>query len=337
MQLLQVFDRVSRFNTEGAGDCRYGLEKDRPGVVSGRNNLRFSLQIILTVSLYLSSSCYALSTIPFHEAGECDATASMFSGAVPDHPYEIVARYPHDQDAFTQGLTFYRGNLYESTGKYRQSSLRLLDLRTGRVLKEQRLSHDLFGEGLAVLGQQLVQLTWKSGKVFLYTPAELRVTGGFNIKGEGWGATGYRDQLVISDGSAWLRFLDAADYHQLKRLQVKFGGNPVRGLNELETVDGLIYANIYPGDCIAQIDPRSGQVVGWINLEGLMPLSARSHSSAVTNGIAYNAETGELFVTGKLWPYIYKLRLLKRKSLPDKQPHYRQTPDDAGDMITNGV
>ncbi|TCK18214.1 glutamine cyclotransferase [Thiogranum longum] len=328
---------MSRFRTEGVGDCRYGLEKSRPRVVSSRNNLPFALQIILTISLCQYGSCYALSKTPFLEAHECDATASKLSGTVPDRPYEIVARYPHDQDAFTQGLTFYRGNLYESTGKYRQSSLRLLDLETGNVLKEQRLSHDLFGEGLTVLGQQLVQLTWKSGKAFLYTPDELRETGGFNINGEGWGATGYRNQLVISDGSAWLRFLDARDYHQLKRLQVKFQGNPVKGLNELETVDGLIYANIYPGDCIAQIDPRSGQVVGWINLEGLMPLSARSHSSAVTNGIAYNAETGELFVTGKLWPYIYKLKLLRRKALPDIRPHHRQAPDDAGDMITNGV
>ncbi len=247
-------------------------------------------------------------------------TASQTSvDAAPRHLFEVVARYPHDRNAFTQGLVFYRGDLYESIGIRGRSSVRRLDLKSGQVLKTRRLNKELFGEGLTVLDQRLVQLTWQSGSAFIYAPADLRQTGSFTFSGEGWGSTGFDGQLVISDGSSRLKFVDTDAYQQTASLQVTDHGRPVAGLNELETVDGLIYANVYPSDCIAQIDPQSGRVVGWIDLSGLMPLSERPHRSAVANGIAYKQETGELFVTGKLWPYIYQLRLLKTEALPDKQ------------------
>lgn len=239
--------------------------------------------------------------------------------ALPSYPFEVTARYPHDPDAFTQGLVFYQGELYESTGIQGHSSVRKVDLKTGRVLETHVLDKQLFGEGLARVGQQLVQLTWRSGSAFVYATENLQQTGQFALKGEGWGSTHVDQQLVISDGSSWLRFMDTTDYRETDTLQVRAQGYPVKGLNELEFVEGQIFANIYPTDCIARIDPGTGQVVGWINLAGLMPLSERPDGSAVANGIAYDPETARLFVTGKRWPYIYQLKLLNRTMLPDKQ------------------
>lgn len=204
------------------------------------------------------------------------------------------------------------------------------------MLKTRRLSNDLFGEGLAALDDQLVQLTWQSGSAFIYSPTELRQTGEFSISGEGWGVTVVGEHLVISDGSSWLRFLDSTRFQQKITLQVEERGRPVAGLNELEMVDGLIYANIYPGDCIAQIDPQSGQVVGWIDLSGLMPWSERRNRSAVANGIAYNPETGGLFVTGKLWPYLYELKITQPVTRPGKRAASTSTGRDTKKMMIDG-
>jgi len=248
------------------------------------------------------------------------AVALTLSGSVASviH-YRVVNRYPHDPNAFTQGLVYYRGDLYESTGLRGHSAVRRLALKSGRVLDERRIGHKLFGEGLAVLGKQLVQLTWQAGSAFTYTIEDLSQSGEFSFEGEGWGATRLNGELVISDGSSRLRFLSPDDYHQTHTLQVSARGRPLEGLNELEAVGGLIYANVYPSDCIARIDPYSGHVVGWLDLHGLMPVSERPHRSAVANGIAYNAHTGDLFVTGKLWPYLYQLRLQSSAVLPKKR------------------
>lgn len=308
---------------DGAGSCNFGPDRAKARPTPGF----YCLAIGLVLGLNLPTSTLALSTIPVAGQHNCSTQDRFSPDAAPNRPFEVVARYPHDQDAFTQGLAFHQGKLYESTGIRRQSSLRRLDLESGRVLKQQRLSNNLFGEGLAVLDDQLIQLTWQSGAAFIYSPAELQQTSSFSIGGVGWGATVLGNQLVISDGSSWLRFLDTTHYQKGSTLQVKEGGRSIKGLNELEVVDDLIYANIYPGDCIAQIDPQSGEVVGWIDLAGLIPLSERSNHSAVANGIAYNPETGELFVTGKLWPYIYQLKLLDTEILPDKQT---ALPDTTG-------
>jgi len=283
--------------------------------------------IIGLVALYLPITSEA--ETPAHPAQNCSASTlspvSYATGsqtaaeAVPNQRYEVVARYPHDRHAFTQGLVFYQGELYESTGIRGRSSVRRLDLESGRVLEAKQLDKTLFGEGLTVADHHLVQLTWQSGRAFIYAPDDLRETGTFSFGGEGWGIVVVDGRMVISDGSSWLRFIKPENYQQTGSLQVTYRGQPVVGLNELEQVNGLIYANIYPGDCIAMIDPRSGQVVSWIDLGGLMPLSERQNGSAVANGIAYNPENGDLFVTGKLWPYIYQLKLLETEALPDKQ------------------
>ena len=305
---------------------------DRPG--SGCRShapaLRFCCLVTgLIVAWNLPASSLAQPQTPSSERQSCSTlnqNSSPYALArptavevAPDRPFEVTGRYPHDQDAFTQGLVFYRGELYESTGIHGRSSVRRVDLVSGRILSTRRMNNELFGEGLTVDGKNLVQLTWQSGSAFLYAPADLRQTGTFAFHGEGWGITSTDGYLVISDGSAELRFLDTADYQQARVLPVTDHGRPLRGLNELEMVDGLIFANVYPTDCIAEIDPQSGHVVGWVDLRGLMPLSGRPDSSAVANGIAYRPDTGELFVTGKLWPYIYRLKLLKTETAGGKR------------------
>ncbi len=245
--------------------------------------------------------------------------------AVPTQRYEIVARFPHARNAFTQGLAFYQGALYESTGLRGHSSVRRLDVQSGRVLASRRLDQGLFGEGLAVSGQYLIQLTWQAGKAFIYAAADLRQTGGFAFDGEGWGGTVIAERLVISDGSARLRFIDMQTHRQVATLQVTDSGRPVQGLNELETVDGLIFANVYPTDCIAQIEPRTGEVVAWIDLDGLLPAAQRANGAALANGIAYHPQSKALFVTGKLWPYLYQLRLSQTNRLADKPFAYSAT------------
>jgi glutamine cyclotransferase len=278
--------------------------------------------------------------------GSCGSMTSRPSGwsigsatsrqDAPEHHFEVVARHPHDRAAFTQGLAFYRGKVYESTGLLGRSSVRRLDIGSGRVEHAMQLPETLFGEGLTVLNDQLVQLTWHSGSGFVYAPSDLRETGRFTYAGEGWGNTSVDSRLVISDGSSQLRFLDPVSYRVTAILPVTAHGQPVTGLNELETVDGLIFANIYPTDCVAQIDPHTGEVVGWMNLAGLLPLSERPDGSAVANGIAYDAATGHLFVTGKLWPYIYQLRMLKTQAVIDNEPALPGQGNRPGAVSTTG-
>ncbi len=237
----------------------------------------------------------------------------------PLRHYAVIARFPHDRDAFTQGLVFYQGRLYESTGLYGHSSVRMLDLESGSVLKINRLDDTLFGEGLTVLDRALVQLTWRAGRALVYRPFDLGHSARFSYTGEGWGSATIGGQLVISDGSTWLRFFDARTHRQIRRLQVTESGRPLGGLNELEAVDGVLLANIYPGDCIAQIDPTTGNVTAWIDLAGLMPMQERPGGSSVANGIAFDPESGRLFVTGKHWPYLFQIRLNNGEHAGDGQ------------------
>ncbi len=277
-----------------------------------------ALRILVTLFMLLAA-CLPLVGLAQTLSTPLPVTSSNATVSAPLRGFEVIARYPHDRAAFTQGLTFYQGHLYESTGIRGHSSIRRVELESGRVLESRHLDDSLFGEGLAVIDHHLVQLTWQSGKAFMYTPVDLSKTGVFNYSGEGWGAVGINRKLVISDGSARLKFINVGDHRQTGSLSVRDGKHPIEGLNELEWVEGLIFANVYPSDYIAQIDPVSGQVVGWIDLGRLMPSSERADSTAVANGIAYNPETGALFVTGKLWPYIYQLKLMETEVLPDKQ------------------
>lgn len=230
-------------------------------------------------------------------------------GLVPVYTFEVVNTWPHDRRAFTQGLIFHDEVFLESTGQYGESSLRRVEPRTGRVLKKVDVARQYFAEGLTLFQGKLYQLTWTTRKGFIYDPATFQMQGEFTFDGEGWGLTHDGQNLILSDGTSQIRFLDPATFSIRKTINVTDGGRPVRELNELEYVKGEIYANIWHTDRIARIDPASGRVVGWIDLTGLLPDAERDDEEAVLNGIAYDEATGRLFVTGKLWPKLFEIRL----------------------------
>lgn len=230
--------------------------------------------------------------------------------------YEVVARYPHDVKAYTQGLLIVDGKLYESTGRLGESSVRLVDLKTGKVLKKRDVDMTLFAEGLASVGGLLYQLTWTSGKALLYDRETLRpLSYGYTYtdtkKGEGWGLTTTpKGLLVLSDGSEVLHFLDPKGMKEKRRISVTDRGRKVVNLNELEWIDGEIWANVWKSDRIARIDPKTGKVLAWVNLRGILgTYRVESRIEDVLNGIAYDEETGDIFVTGKHWPYLFHIRV----------------------------
>lgn len=221
----------------------------------------------------------------------------------------VLERHPHDADAFTQGLAFVDGVLYESTGSYGHSSVRRVDLASGRVLRARALSPSLFAEGLTVALGRLYQLTWHAGIAFVRDRERLMQTGLFRYDGEGWGLAWDGQRLVMSDGSDVLRFFDPQSFTVTGRLAVHDEGRPVRRLNELEVVDGLVYANIWQTTRIARIDPSDGRVLDWIELSALVPPASDEATPDVANGIAYDAATGHLLVTGKRWPLLYEVEV----------------------------
>jgi glutaminyl-peptide cyclotransferase len=227
--------------------------------------------------------------------------------------FEVVHVYPHDPNAFTQGLVFVDGQMYESTGRLGHSSLRMVDPATGWVLKEFDLPKQYFAEGLTDWGDTLVQLTWTSGIAFVYDRSTFTVRRTFHYTGEGWGLTHDSTSLILSDGSATLRFLDPATFRETRKLKVRDENDrPVADLNELEYIRGEIYANIWHDDRIARISPRTGRVLGWSYLSGLLKPGDVSDEEAVLNGIAYDAKSDRLFVTGKLWPKLFEIKLTNR-------------------------
>lgn len=238
--------------------------------------------------------------------------AAAFLEAAPVFTYRIVHDYPHDPNAFTQGLEYRDGFLYEGTGLNGRSSLRRERLETGQVLEETSLSPDYFGEGITVLGAEIFQLTWQSHTGFIYGRASFHVERRFSYPGEGWGLTNDGRQIYMTDGSAAIRVLDPRTLGEKRRIQVRDGGAPVTELNELEWVEGEILANVWQTDRIARISPMTGQVSGWIDCSGILPSVFRTSPDAVLNGIAYDARTKRLFVTGKLWPKLYQIQIVPR-------------------------
>lgn len=244
-----------------------------------------------------------------------------FALACTAETYRVVRVYPHDVQAFTQGLVYVDGHLYESTGLKGHSSLRMDDLKTGRVLQQQDVPAEYFAEGLTNWGSTLVQLTWETHAALVYDRFTFRLLRTFYYEGEGWGLTQDGRNLILSDGSASLRYLDPATFHEVRSITVNDHGVPVTQLNELEYIHGQIYANIWHSDRIARISPTTGQVLGWIDLSGLLPASQRSNPEAVLNGIAFDAAHNRLFVTGKLWPKLFEIRVVPKpaKLLPEKR------------------
>jgi glutamine cyclotransferase len=225
--------------------------------------------------------------------------------------FKVVAAYPHDAAAFTQGLAVEAGQLYEGTGQYGASTIRRVDLATGRPEKQRALGPRYFGEGIAILDGLLYQLTWQNGVVVVYDVETFEVERTLEYAGEGWGLTHDGRELIMSDGSATIRFRDPQTFAVTRELAVTHDGVPLTRLNELEYVEGEIWANIWYDDRIARISPVDGKVLGFIDLTALYPQTARG-SEAVLNGIAYDAAAGRLFVTGKNWPQLYEIEITER-------------------------
>lgn len=229
--------------------------------------------------------------------------------APPVEAATVIATYPHDGGAFTQGLFFSEGRLFESTGQRGESAIREVDLATGKVKREVRLPAAYFGEGSTGWGRTIVSLTWQHGKGFRWDRDSFRKLGEFSYPGEGWGLTQDGESLILSDGTSELRFLDPGSFAERRRITVTWRGRPVNQLNELEYVRGTILANIWHSDLIVRIDPASGAITGVIDLRDVVASVEVRDSESVLNGIAWDDKAGKLYVTGKRWPKLFEIAL----------------------------
>jgi glutamine cyclotransferase len=256
----------------------------------------------------IASAALALATAgTLLYAGRQSATNVAVPRA-PVYGYDVAAAYPHDANAFTEGLIYRDGYFYESTGLEGESTLRQVEVETGRVVRQHDLPRPYFGEGLTDWGFKLIQLTFTNNVAFLYDLETFAQRSTFEYTGQGWGLTHDGTRLIMSDGSANLRFFDPETHRELGRVEVSDNGEPITNLNELEFVRGDVYANVWHSNRLAVIDPRSGHVREWIDLTGLNPDSL-TRSESVLNGIAYDSSRDRLFVTGKWWARMYEIRV----------------------------
>ena len=240
--------------------------------------------------------------------------AAAVQAALPTYDYKVVRSYPHDTQAFTEGLLYRDGFLYESTGLNGKSSIRKVDLASGKILQSKDIPPQYFGEGLTDWGDTLVGLTWQTQTGFVFDLKTFELKSQFAYPGEGWGLTHNGKELIMSDGTATLRFLDPKTFLEVRRVKVTADGIAVNQLNELEVVEGEIFANIWHTSTIARIDPASGKITGWIDFGKLYPDAGKGQNGEnVMNGIAYDPVKKRLFVTGKLWPKIYEVNIVPRK------------------------
>ena len=300
------------------------------------------LILLIALGAVSVSSCSRIQKLlnskSFREAlfsGSGNSETPSSPEAIPVYTYKIVNTYPHDPEAFTQGLVFEDGVLYESTGPHNPdayglqlafddwvrtkslqrtggSSLRKVEVETGAVLQIQELPAEFFGEGIAIFGDRIVQLTWKSRVGFVYNKETFDLQREFSYSTEGWGITHDGARLLMSDGTSTLYIRDPETFEETGRIEVKANDRPVSNLNELEYINGEIYANVWKTDRIARISPETGHVTGWIELEGLLTPQERRQTH-VLNGIAYDAEKDRLFVTGKWWPKLFEIELIAKE------------------------
>ena len=235
---------------------------------------------------------------------------------VQTYQYKVIAEYPQDPNFFTQGLEFHQGYLYASSGIRGKSALVIRDLSSLQPLRIQYLEKHLFGEGITIVDDKVYQLTWQSGRGFIYQANDLRPLGEFNVQGDGWGLTNNGQQLIYSDGSSKLRFINTENFAIEKEIIVRLNGKPIDKLNELEWVDGLIYANIWQSNWIVIINPEEGHIIAKVRLNDLLPSALRTDSTDVLNGIAYDKVQKRLLVSGKNWPRLYHIELYPRSSRP---------------------
>ena len=242
----------------------------------------------------------------------CTALASCKSAAPKTLSYQIVSTRPHDATSYTQGFQLVDGRLFESAGVYGESALREIEPVTGRVIRKRPLAKNVFGEGMTVLGDEMWVITWKENTAYVFERDTFKPLRTFSYKGEGWGLTTDGRLLIMSDGSSELKFIDPKDFSVVRTVTVKDGNSPVIELNELEMIDGQIFANIYMTGKIARISPESGQVTGWLDLKGLRNQLSPLGKADVLNGIAWDKSTGHLLVTGKYWPKMFEIKILEK-------------------------
>lgn len=253
---------------------------------------------------------FLLNLLPFSVLADTVTDNQQPESNIKQYTYEVVNVYPHDPTAFTQGLIYQDGYLYESTGLNGRSSLRKIELETGKVLKKRNINRKYFGEGLASDDGYLYQLSWRAGTGFVYNRDTFALENTFNYPGEGWGLTTYKGHLIMSDGSSTLRFLDPVHFKEIRQLDVTIDGKPLKKLNELEIVKESIYANVWRTDQVVIISPVTGRVEGIVNFAGLLDKAESSLTANVLNGIAYDAAADRLFVTGKFWPNLFEIKLV---------------------------
>jgi len=238
---------------------------------------------------------------------------------IPVYTYKVINAYPHDRSAFIEGLVFEDGLLYEGTGLHGCSTLRRMKLETGEILQICELSPQFFGEGVTIYGNKIIQLTWQSNIGFVYDKYSFKLLQEFNYPDEGWGITHDGKHLIMSDGTSTLHFLDPETFEEISQIEVSANDIPVIRINELEYIQGEIYANIWQTERIARIDPLTGQVTGWIDLKGILSPEDNSETVDVLNGIAYDAENDRLFVTGKFWPKLFEIELMGQGTAKSKR------------------
>jgi glutamine cyclotransferase len=234
------------------------------------------------------------------------------SSAAPIYTYKVIAKYPHSTDSYTEGLFYLDGMFYEGTGRAGQSAVLVVDPKTGKITRRHNLSSEYFGEGIVDWGPNIYEWTWTSHVCFVYDRRTLRLVKQFTYAGEGWGMTRTDKELITSDGTATLRFRDPDTFKETHKIVVREGSIRVDRLNELEFINGEIYANIWHSDMLVRISPRDGQVIAWIDLTGLLPAEQKVDDESVLNGIAYDAQHDRLFVTGKQWPTLFEIKVIAR-------------------------
>ena len=267
--------------------------------------MKMRKSVILSVATFLAIASFA--SVP--SLAVEDVVNLTHSSPTPVYGYKIINVYPHDKTAFTEGLVYDGKILYESAGLYDNSTLSQVDLTTGRILKRYRLPDEFFAEGLTLWKDQLIQLTWQSEIGFVYNNKSFNQTRTFGYYGEGWGITSDGKRLIMSDGSDTLYFLNPDTFDDTGSIRVMENGNPVNQLNELEYIKGKVYANVYLTSRIAIISPETGEVTGWIDLQGLVDREDQLGNVDVLNGIAYEADKDLLLVTGKFWPELFEIKI----------------------------
>ena len=288
---------------------------------TGRRGIHLSLAVILILAVLLGGMLVigacgegageGANSNPVIETDERQSPYFPVAISSPYHyTYRVINSFPHDPEASTQGLLFQNGTLFEGTGLYGESTLRQVELETGIVLRSISLASQYFGEGITIYNDHVVQLSWRSNAGFLYDKDSFELLQTFTYRTEGWGITHDGVRLIVSDGTSALYFWDPVTFEEIGRIEVHDQDGYVTGLNELEYVRGEVFANVWPADRIARINPHTGRVTGWINLEGLLESEEKIGSAGVLNGIAYDVENARLFVTGKRWSKLFEIGLV---------------------------